>query len=120
MRHSREVADRWHAAVATIGNHFLKMQGLEVGPCDIVLHVRPCEGLVRQLDGSVEKRWAPKELACPIQVRLKSVFQDCLFWLVCASRTAASGKRWTRPRSWPARSRCVHAHVQRASAAVPA
>ena len=30
MRHSREAADKWGAAVATIGNHFLKMQGLEV------------------------------------------------------------------------------------------
>lgn len=32
VRHSREVADKWHAAVATIGNHFLTMQGLEVLP----------------------------------------------------------------------------------------
>lgn len=52
---------------------------VEVGPCDIVLHVRPCEGLVRQLDGSIEKRWAPKELACPIQARVFLTTVLCAF-----------------------------------------
>ena len=52
---------------------------MEVGPCDIVLHVRPCEGLVRQLDGSIEKRWAPKELACPIQARVFLTTVLCAF-----------------------------------------
>ena len=68
MKHSADVAQKWHGAVANIGNHFLKMQGLDVGACEIVLHVRPCEGLIRQLDGTVEKRFAAKELLCPIQV----------------------------------------------------
>lgn len=44
------------------------MQGLEVGQCEITLHVRPCEGLVRQLDGTIEKHFSKKELLCPIQV----------------------------------------------------
>ena len=44
------------------------LQGLEVGPTDVVLHVRPCEGLVRQLDGTVEKRFAKAELRVPLQV----------------------------------------------------
>ena len=68
VRHSADVAQKWHGAVANIGSHFLKMQGLDVGACEIVLHVRPCEGLIRQLDGTVEKRFAAKELLCPIQV----------------------------------------------------
>ena len=46
----------------------VSMQGLDVGNCDIMLHVRVCEGLVRQLDGSIEKRFACKELLYPIQV----------------------------------------------------
>ena len=46
----------------------VSMQGLDVGNCDIMLHVRVCEGLVRQLDGSIEKRFARKELLYPIQV----------------------------------------------------
>ena len=44
------------------------LQGLDVGNCDIILHVRVCEGLMRQLDGSIEKRFARKELMYPIQV----------------------------------------------------
>ena len=44
------------------------MQGLDVGNCDIMLHVRVCNGLVRQLDGSIEKRFDRKELLYPIQV----------------------------------------------------
>lgn len=47
------------------------LQGLEVGPTDVVLHVRPCEGLVRQLDGTVEKRFAKTEQRVPLQVRHK-------------------------------------------------
>ena len=39
-----------------------------MGNCDIMLHVRVCEGLVRQLDGTIEKRFARKELLYPIQV----------------------------------------------------
>ena len=39
-----------------------------MGPTDVVLHVRPCEGLVRQLDGTVEKRFAKTELRVPLQV----------------------------------------------------
>jgi hypothetical protein len=44
------------------------MQGIDVGDVDLVLHVRPCEGLVRQLDGTVEKRFAKKEVMIPLQV----------------------------------------------------
>lgn len=45
------------------------LQGIEVGDVDLVLHVRPCEGLVRQLDGTVEKRFAKKEIMVPLQVQ---------------------------------------------------
>jgi hypothetical protein len=43
-------------------------QGLDVGGIDFLLHVRPCEGLVRRTDGSVQKRFATKELRWPLQV----------------------------------------------------
>ena len=50
--------------------HILDTQGIEVmGAVDLVLHVRPCEGLVRQLDGTIEKRFSKKELMVPLQVR---------------------------------------------------
>jgi hypothetical protein len=44
------------------------MQGMEMGRCELILHVRPCEGLMRQLDGTVEKRFAKKEILYPLQV----------------------------------------------------
>ena len=46
------------------------VQGLDVGRCELVLHVRPCEGLMRQLDGTIEKRFAKKEILYPLQVLL--------------------------------------------------
>ncbi len=35
----------------------------------LLLHVRPCEGLVRTVDGVIEKRFGKKEVLVPIQVR---------------------------------------------------
>ena len=52
-----------------------------MGNCDIMLHVRVCEGLVRQLDGTIEKRFARKELLYPIQVPLPLL--DHLFLHTC-------------------------------------
>ena len=52
------------------------MQGLDVGNCDIMLHVRVCNGLVRQLDGSIEKRFDRKELLYPIQVCSSHIVVD--------------------------------------------
>ena len=49
--------------------HHTHLQGIEVGPTDVMVHVRPCEGLVRQLDGTVEKRFAKTQLTVPLQVR---------------------------------------------------
>ena len=54
-----------------------------MGNCDIILHVRVCEGLMRQLDGSIEKRFARKELMYPIQVCVISAFPfECQALLV--------------------------------------
>ena len=47
---------------------WLFAQGVEVGRSEMVLHVRPCEGLMRQLDGTIEKRFAKKEILYPLQV----------------------------------------------------
>ena len=57
-----------HRACSCLSSLVILAQGLEVGPTDVVLHVRPCEGLVRQLDGTVEKRFAKAELRVPLQV----------------------------------------------------
>ena len=44
------------------------VQGMDIGRSELVLHVRVCEGLMRQLDGTVEKRFAKKEILYPLQV----------------------------------------------------
>ncbi len=72
---------------------------MEVGRCELVLHVRPCEGLMRQLDGTVEKRFAKKEILYPLQVLLKAVVPEltilhqcrfaCCFSL-CSSRHSSA------------------------------
>lgn len=41
---------------------------MDIGRSELVLHVRVCEGLMRQLDGTVEKRFAKKEILYPLQV----------------------------------------------------
>ena len=50
------------------------VQGMDIGRSELVLHVRVCEGLMRQLDGTVEKRFAKKEILYPLQVQ-----NHCLF-----------------------------------------
>ena len=47
----------------------LVVQGMDIGRSELVLHVRVCEGLMRQLDGTVEKRFAKKEILYPLQVQ---------------------------------------------------
>lgn len=44
------------------------VQGVETGPVQLILHVRPCEGLIRQVDGTIEKRFGKQEVLVPIQV----------------------------------------------------
>ena len=39
-----------------------------MGRSELVLHVQPLEGLMRRLDGTVEKRFAKKEMLYPLQV----------------------------------------------------
>jgi 5'-3' exoribonuclease 1 len=44
------------------------MQGVDCGEITLLLHVRPCEGLVRQVDGTIEKRFAKKEVTYPMEL----------------------------------------------------
>ena len=63
-------------------------QGVEVAELDLLLHVRPCEGLVRQVDGTIEKRFAKAEVTYPMEVRGGG--------RAGAARGACSGGRWWR------------------------
>jgi hypothetical protein len=44
------------------------LQGVDCGEVTLLVHVRPCEGLVRSVDGTIEKRFAKKEVAYPLEV----------------------------------------------------
>lgn len=67
-RHGAAAAAEWATAAGKLARELLVKHGLDVAGVDIALHVRPCEGLVRQLDGSVEKRFSKAALLYPIQV----------------------------------------------------
>ena len=47
-----------------------------MGRAELVLHVRPLEGLMRRLDGTVEKRFAKKDILYPLQVRRMLLSND--------------------------------------------
>jgi hypothetical protein len=38
---------------------------------DIILHVRTCEGFVRNPDGTIVKKWSKEEEMYPMQVRAR-------------------------------------------------
>lgn len=69
--HTRDQAEEWKQQVQKIINEFANKQGVEIGEVDVLLHVRPCEGLVRQIDGTVEKRFGKKEVLYPMQMTLR-------------------------------------------------
>ena len=78
MRHDAAAVAEWATAAGKLARELLVKHGLDVAGVDIALHVRPSEGLVRQLDGSVEKRFSKAALLYPIQVLLDTVFRLCL------------------------------------------
>ncbi len=68
--HGSEKAEEWQRECKTLASSLRTKSGIEIGPSKVLLHVLPVEGLVRQLDNSVEKQFAPKALLQPLQVRL--------------------------------------------------
>ena len=65
--------EAWRAAAAKQAAELLSRQGIDVGPVlGMLVCVRPVEGLVRALDGSVEKRFGRKELAVPPSLILRT------------------------------------------------
>eukprot|EP00891_Asterochloris_glomerata_P000604 jgi/Astpho2/604/Aster-x0942 len=69
--HDKAAMEQWHGESSNLSREFVVKHGLDVGQCALLLHVRPCEGLVRQVDGSIEKRFSPKHLMYPIQATLR-------------------------------------------------
>jgi hypothetical protein len=46
-------------------------QGIDLGRVELLLEVRPCEGLVRSVEGVVERRWARAAVPVPLQAVLR-------------------------------------------------
>ena len=68
---SSNEADEWSRQTTQMKNDYVTKQGLELGQLKLLLHVRPCEGLVRQIDGTVEKRFGKTEVSYPLQMTLR-------------------------------------------------
>ena len=85
--HSKEESEEWQRAANVLAAQMRSKQGLEIGPCHLMLHVRPCQGLMRQLDGTVEKRFSKAQMTYPIQVGCSLVLP--------AGRAAVRGCKWT-------------------------
>ena len=66
-----EEIDDWKLKATVTLNEMLEKQGLDIGNVTFMLHVRACEGLIRQLDGTVEKRFSKQETAYPLQLTLR-------------------------------------------------
>lgn len=58
----------WARNADKLKRDFLIKRGLELGNCNVLLHVRPCQGLMRRTDGTIEKRFAKDVVQAPLQV----------------------------------------------------
>ena len=65
---SSEKAEEWQRESKALASTLRTKSGVEIGPSKVLLHVLPVEGLVRQLDNSIEKQLAQKPLLHPLQV----------------------------------------------------
>jgi hypothetical protein len=62
-------------------NSTLTRFGIDVGRCDLIVHVKICKGFVRHADGSVQRQLAAEEANFPLQV--SSCVCACLGGCAC-------------------------------------
>ncbi len=61
----------WDIDVANMKQEYLSKHGVDLGDVKLLIHVRPLEGLIRQIDGSVEKRFGKETKSFPLQLTLR-------------------------------------------------
>ena len=61
----------WDIEMANMKKEYLSKYGVDLGDVSLLIHVRPIEGLIRQVDGSVEKRFGKETKAFPLQMTLR-------------------------------------------------
>lgn len=68
---SENKTNGWEIDVANMKKEYLSKYGVDLGNVRLLIHVRPIEGLIRQVDGSVEKRFGKETKAFPLQMTLR-------------------------------------------------
>ncbi|KAI3438723.1 hypothetical protein D9Q98_001143 [Chlorella vulgaris] len=68
QQHDAAAATEWQQERHRLQQEYLNKQGVDCTEVTLVVHVRPCEGLVRQVDGTIEKRFAKKEVLYPVEL----------------------------------------------------
>ena len=61
----------WDIELANMKKEYLSKHGVDLGDVSLLIHVRPIEGLIRQVDGTVEKRFGKETKAFPLQMTLR-------------------------------------------------
>jgi Exoribonuclease Xrn1 D1 domain len=75
--HTKEEELEWLRNADKLKRDFLVKKGVELGPLLLLFHVRPCQGLVRCTDGTIEKRFAKELIIHPLQVILAAPCGCC-------------------------------------------
>jgi hypothetical protein len=68
VRHTPQEETEWLQGADKLKRDFLIKRGVELGSCSLLLLVRPCQGLMRRTDGTIEKRFARDIVQAPLQV----------------------------------------------------
>ena len=68
---SKSTTTGWDIDIANMKNEYMTKHGVDLGIVHLLVHVRPLEGLIRQADGSIEKRFGKETKAVPLQMTLR-------------------------------------------------
>jgi len=60
-------AGQWQQECAHLVNTTLTRCGVDVGRCDLIVHVRICKGYIRHPDGTIQRQLAAEEANYPLQ-----------------------------------------------------
>lgn len=100
-----EGTEQWQREAKSLSDALRTKSGVSIGASNILLGVLPCEGLVRQLDNTVEKQFAKKAVLHPIQVfHPQSKHTEGLFLPLPDYRRVAHScwnRDVQRPELWP-------------------
>ena len=94
--HNKDNAQAWTQLAAKLSRDLVVHHGVDAGPCELLLHLRPCEGLVRTVEGAIEKRFSKSETSLPVQVRLL----HGLVGLIFPADFSLCSHMWSAPCVW--------------------